>query len=246
MAGKAPTLAYKRVLLKISGEMLQGDQDFGFDPLYLDSLAADIKALVDAGAQVGLVVGGGNFCRGQTLQASSVSRVGADQIGMLATMMNGLAIADALRAAGQAVSLFSAIGLPGIIETFDVNLAVAAIKASKVVVLAGGTGSPFFTTDTTASLRAAELGADIVLKATKVDGVYSADPIKNPTATRYERLSYDDVISRSLRVMDLTAICMCKEHNIPIRVFNLKIENVLLRILQGENIGTLVESGDKK
>ncbi len=242
----ARTLVYQRVLLKISGEMLQGDAAFGLDPAFLTVLAEDIKALVAFGVQVGVVVGGGNFCRGDTLsERGNIDRVTADHLGMLATMMNGLALRDAFLAIDQAAQVFSARELLGVLHQFEAGCAKEALTSGSVVILVGGTGNPFFTTDTAASLRAIELDADILIKATKVDGVYSADPHKHKNATRYDRLSFDEVLSRELGVMDLSAICMCKTHNLPIRVVHLKNKEALLRLVCGEDVGTLVDSGDK-
>ena len=237
---------YRRVLLKISGEMLQGSAAFGLDPAFLNTLAEDIKALVVAGVQVAVVVGGGNFCRGETLSsASNINRVTADQLGMLATMMNGLALRDAFLTIGQAAQVFSARELLGVLHQFEVECAKTALKAGSVVILVGGTGNPFFTTDTAASLRGIELEADLLIKATKVDGVYSEDPRKNKNAIRHDRLTFNEVLSHELGIMDLSAICMCKEYNLPIRVVNLKNKDVLLRVVCGEDVGTLIESGDK-
>ena len=239
-------LRYKRILLKISGEMLQGDFGFGLDAHFIADLARDIKALVQAGVEVALVVGGGNFCRGSALSTTGVHRVTADHIGMLATMMNGLALKDALLSGGQPVLLLSALEVPGVLDRFDVGRATLALSTGHVVVLAGGTGNPFFTTDTTASLRGVELQADVLLKATKVDGVYSDDPVKNKQAKRYDHVTFDEAIARGLGVMDLSALCMCKDHDLPVVVFDLKSKNVLLRTVKGEATGTLIHSGEKK
>lgn len=239
MAGKAGALKYQRILFKLSGEMLGGDA-FGLDADVLTRIAEDVKSLVKLGVSVAIVVGGGNFCRGSALSKSGLDPVVSDQVGMLATMMNAIALTDSIASAGLIVHAYSAKGIPGTIDQFSAGVAKAHYDAGSVLVLAGGTGNPFFTTDTAASLRAIELQADIVLKATKVDGVYSADPVKDHNAERYDALSYDEVLRKNLRVMDLAAICLCKDHKMPLRVFDLNEESVLERIVKGENVGTLV------
>jgi uridylate kinase len=235
---------YKRILLKISGEMLQGTQPFGIDLEALSLLAADLVAVRALGVEVGLVVGAGNYCRGAALSQVGVNRVTADHMGMLATMMNSLAIQDALIQQGQSVCVLSSLEVAGVLARFTPQAAKAALSAGQIVIFAGGTGNPLFTTDTAASLRAIEIDAQLLLKATKVDGIYSEDPIKNPQATFFKQLTFEQVLSDQLAVMDLSAICLCRDHGLPIRVFNFHGKNNLLRIVSGESVGTLV--GEKK
>jgi len=236
-------IAYRRVLLKLSGEALQGSQKFGIDPQILDKFAGDIKDLVDLGVEVGLVIGGGNLFRGAALSEAGLGRVTGDYMGMLATMMNSLAMRDALERAGVATHMMSALPMLGVIDPFDRRKALYHLNDKHVVLFSAGTGNPFFTTDSAASLRAIEIEADILLKATKVDGVYSADPVKDASATLYETLNYDQVIEQNLAVMDATAICMCKDHDMLIRVFNGNKTGILQKIVLGETAGTLVQRG---
>lgn len=233
---------YNRVLLKLSGEALVGEIDFGIDPRVLDRMALEIGALIGIGVQVGLVIGGGNLFRGAALHAAGMDRVTGDHMGMLATVMNGLAMRDALERSNIRTRVMSAIPMSGIVEHYDRRRAIRDLKEGDVVIFCAGTGNPFFTTDSAACLRAIEIEADAVLKATKVDGVYSADPMKDPGAVKYERLTYDEVLDRKLGVMDLTAILMCQEHGMPVRVFNMGKPGALTRIVVGENEGTLIES----
>ena len=234
---------YKRVLLKLSGEALMGEHDFGIDPKVLDRMALDIGSLIGIGVQVGLVVGGGNLFRGAALNAAGMDRVTGDHMGMLATVMNGLAMRDALERSNIRTRVMSAIPMSGIVEHYDRRRAVRDLKDGDVVIFCAGTGNPFFTTDSAACLRGIEIEADAVLKATKVDGVYSADPYKDVTAEKYDRLTYDEVLDKKLEVMDLTAICLCRDHDMPLRVFAMEQQGALLNIVVGGNEGTLVSAG---
>lgn len=232
---------YKRVLLKLSGEALMGDHDFGIDPKVLDRMALEIGALIGIGVQVGLVIGGGNLFRGAALSAAGLDRVTGDHMGMLATVMNGLAMRDALERSNIRTRVMSAIPMSGIVEHYDRRRAVRDLKEGDVVIFSAGTGNPFFTTDSAACLRGIEIEADAVLKATKVDGVYSADPNLDPTAVKYDHLTYDEVLEKKLGVMDLTAIVLAQDHGMPLRVFNMNQPGVLTRIVTGEREGTLIE-----
>lgn len=232
---------YKRVLLKLSGEALMGDQNFGIDPKVLDRMALEIGALIGIGVQVGLVIGGGNLFRGAALSAAGMDRVTGDHMGMLATMMNGLAMRDALERSNIRTAVMSAIPMSGIVEHYDRRRALRNLKDGDVVIFCAGTGNPFFTTDSAACLRGIEIDADVVLKATKVDGVYTADPVTDPSAQKYERLTYDEVLDEKLGVMDLTAICLCRDQGMPVRVFNMNKSGALTRIVVGESEGTLIE-----
>ncbi len=232
---------YKRILLKLSGEELMGEEGFGIDPKVLDRMALEIGQLVGIGVQVGLVIGGGNLFRGAALHAAGMERVTGDHMGMLATMMNGLAMRDALDRNNISARVMSAIPMSGVVEHYDRRTAVRYLAAGDVVIFSAGTGNPFFTTDSAACLRGIEVGAEIVLKATKVDGVYSADPMKDPNATMYSRLTYDDALQQKLGVMDLTAICLCREHDMPLRVFRMSKPGALLHIVVGGDEGTLIE-----
>ena len=212
---------YKRILLKLSGEMLQGQSGFGIDAVFLSQLAQEICGLSQAGVEVAIVVGGGNLFRGATLSKAGLDRVTGDQMGMMATVMNGLALSDALRQKQQEVVVMSALPIVSVVDAFEHRYAMDCLTAGKVAIFVGGTGNPFFTTDTAASLRAIEISADLLMKATKVDAIYSEDPVKNPDAERYDRISYKAVIEKQLRIMDLSAICLCRDHHLPVRVFNL-------------------------
>lgn len=233
---------YKRILLKLSGEQLMGDEGFGIDPKVLDKMALEIGQLVGIGVQVGLVIGGGNLFRGAALSKAGLDRVTGDHMGMLATVMNALAMRDALERSNISSSVMSAIPMSGVVEHYDRRRAIRLLDDGEVVIFSAGTGNPFFTTDSAACLRGIEVDAELVLKATKVDGVYTADPVKDPTATRYERLSYDTVLADKLGVMDLTAICLCQEHDMPVRVFQMDKPGALLNIVVGGNEGTLIEA----
>lgn len=232
---------FKRILLKLSGEQLMGDEGFGIDPKVLDKMALEIGQLVGIGVQVGLVIGGGNLFRGAALHRAGLDRVTGDHMGMLATVMNALAMRDALERSNISSSVMSAIPMSGIVEHYDRRRAIRLLERGEVVIFAAGTGNPFFTTDSAACLRGIEVDAELVLKATKVDGVYSADPMKDPTATRYHRLNYDQVLTEKLGVMDLTAICLCQEHSMPVRVFKMEKQGALLNIVVGGDEGTLIE-----
>ena len=234
---------YKRILLKLSGEALMGQLGFGIDPKVLDRMALEVGQLVGIGVQVGLVVGGGNLFRGAALQSAGLDRVTGDHMGMLATLMNALAMRDALERSNIKSSVMSAIPMSGVVDHYDRRKAIRALSRGEVVIFAAGTGNPFFTTDSAACLRGIEVDADLVLKATKVDGVYSADPMLDPSAKKYEHLSYDEVLDKKLEVMDLTAICLCRDHNMPLRVFAMEQQGALLNIVVGGNEGTLVSAG---
>jgi uridylate kinase len=232
---------YKRILLKLSGEALTGSENFGIDPRVLDSMALAIGQLVGIGVQVGLVIGGGNLFRGAALQKAGLDRVTGDHMGMLATVMNALAMRDALERSNIATRVMSAIPMSGVVDHYDRRKAVRALAGGDVVIFAAGTGNPFFTTDSAACLRGIEIDAELVLKATKVDGVYSADPMKDPDAKKYDRLGYDEVLDKKLEVMDLTAIVLCRDHNMPVRVFEMEKQGALLNIVRGGQEGTLIE-----
>lgn len=234
---------YNRILLKLSGEELVGDEAFGIDPRVLDRTAQEIGQLVGIGVQVGLVIGGGNLFRGAALSAAGMDRVTGDHMGMLATVMNSLAMRDALDRKGIAARVMSAIPVDGVVERYDHRRAIGYLSAGEVVIFSAGTGNPFFTTDSAACLRGIEINAELVLKATKVDGVYSADPLKTPGAQRFKRLTYDQVLDKKLEVMDLTAICLCREHGMPVRVFRMSKPGALLDIMIGGDEGTLIEEG---
>lgn len=234
---------YDRILLKLSGEALAGSADFGIDPKVLDRMAVEIGQLVDIGVEVGLVLGGGNLFRGAALHEAGMDRVTGDHMGMLATVMNALAMRDALERAGITTRVMSAIPMSGMVEHYDRRTAIRHLREGDVVIFSAGTGNPFFTTDSAACLRGIEIDANLVLKATKVDGVYSADPIKNPGAIKYSRLTYDEVLDRKLGVMDLTAICLCRDQHMPVRVFNMNKEGALFSVITGKDEGTLIERG---
>jgi uridylate kinase len=238
---KAKDKKYKRILLKLSGEALTGTEGYGIDPKILDRMALEVGQLVGIGVQVGLVIGGGNLFRGAALHAAGMDRVTGDHMGMLATVMNALAMRDALERSNISSSIMSAIPMSGVVDHYDRRKAIRHLGQGDVVIFAAGTGNPFFTTDSSACLRAIEVEADLVLKATKVDGVYTSDPVKNPDAVRFERLSYDEVLDRKLGVMDLTAICLCRDHHMPVRVFAMDKAGALLSIVMGGDEGTLIE-----
>jgi uridylate kinase len=231
---------YRRILLKLSGEALLGQEDYGIDPNIIHRIAVEILEVTRLGIEVAVVIGGGNIFRGAGLARSGIDRVTGDHMGMLATVMNALALQDALERAGAVARVMSAVSVHDVCEDYIRRRAIRHLEKGRVVVCAGGTGNPFFTTDTAAALRAIEIDADVLLKATKVDGVYSADPVKNPAAERYDRLDYDHVIESKLGVMDANAIVLCRDQHMPIRVFNVFEEGNLVRIAKGEAIGTLV------
>ena len=233
---------YKRILLKLSGEALTGDADFGIDPKVLDRIAVEVGQLVGLGIEVGMVIGGGNLFRGAALHEAGMERVTGDHMGMLATVMNALAMRDALERAGIPTRVMSAIPMSGVVEHYDRRTAMRHLQAGDVVIFSAGTGNPFFTTDTAACLRGIEIGAELILKATKVDGVYSADPNKFPDAVKFDRLSYDQVLEKKLGVMDLTAICLTRDNHMPILVFNMNKPGALLNNVIMDNAdGTIIE-----
>jgi len=231
---------YKRILLKLSGEALMGNADYGIDPQMLTRIAREALEVQRAGVEVAIVIGGGNIFRGEGLAKAGMDRVTGDHMGMLATVMNSLALQDALEKLGGRARTMSAIKINEVCEDFIRRRAVRHLEKGRITIFAAGTGNPFFTTDSAAALRAIEIGADLLLKATKVDGVYSADPKKDANAERFEKLTYDQVIERKLAVMDTAAIALCRDHKIPLRIYNLTREGDLMRIVRGEQIGTLV------
>jgi uridylate kinase len=230
----------RRILVKLSGEALMGEEDYGIDPKMLKRVALEIREVMSLGMQVAVVIGGGNIFRGAGLARAGMDRVTGDHMGMLATVMNSLAMQDAVEALGLHARVMSAIRINEVCEEYIRRRAVRHLEKGRVTILAAGTGNPFFTTDTAASLRAIEINADLLLKATKVNGIYSDDPMKNPAATRYTRLTVDKVLTDRLNVMDATAIVMCRDNNLPLRVFDLNTPGELLRIVRGEDVGTLV------
>ena len=232
---------YKRILLKLSGEELMGEEGFGIDPKVLDRMALEIGQLVGIGVQVGLVIGGGNLFRGAALSAAGMDRVTGDHMGMLATVMNALAMRDALERTNISSHVMSSIPMSGVVEHYDRRKAIRYLKDGDVVIFAAGTGNPFFTTDSAACLRGIEIDANVVLKATKVDGVYSADPMLDPDAELYQSLTYDEVLNKQLGVMDMTAICLCREHKMPLRVFRMSQQGALLNLVVGGDEGTLID-----
>lgn len=232
--------AYRRILLKLSGEALLGDEDYGIDPAIIGRIANEVLEVRKTGVEVAIVIGGGNIFRGAGLAESGIDRVTGDHMGMLATLMNSLALQDALEKAGADARVMSAISVHAVSEDYIRRRATRHLEKGRVVIIAGGTGNPFFTTDTAAALRAIEIGADIVLKATKVDGVYSADPKIDKNAVLHESLSYDEVIEGKLRVMDTNAIVLCRDQGMPIRVFNVFGSGNLIKIVRGEKVGTII------
>ncbi|ADO96664.1 Uridylate kinase [Haemophilus influenzae R2846] len=231
---------YKRILLKLSGEALQGEDGFGIDPAILDRMAVEIKELVEMGVEVGVVLGGGNLFRGAKLAKAGMNRVVGDHMGMLATVMNGLAMRDSLFRADVNAKLMSAFQLNGICDTYNWSEAIKMLREKRVVIFSAGTGNPFFTTDSTACLRGIEIEADVVLKATKVDGVYDCDPAKNPDAKLYKNLAYAEVIDKELQVMDLSAFTLARDHGMPIRVFNMGKPGALRQVVTGTEEGTTI------
>ena len=231
---------YKRILLKLSGESLMGQQGYGIDPQRVQDYAEQVKEIVDAGVQVAIVIGGGNIFRGLAGAASGFDRVKGDQMGMLATVINSLALSSALEANGQPAQVFTAIAMTPVGEQYTKWRAIEAMQQGKVAIMSCGTGNPFFTTDTGSTLRGIEVEADVMLKGTRVDGIYTADPEKDPTATKFEHITYDEAYQRNLKVMDMTAFTMCKENDMPMYVFDMNTRGNLMKVLRGENIGTLV------
>ena len=240
MAEAAATPEYKRILLKLSGEALMGTDSYGINRQTITEIVHEVKSVVDLGVQVGVVIGGGNIFRGIAPAANGMDRAQADYMGMLATVMNGLALQDAMRVAGMVARVQSALNIEQVVEPYIRGRAIRYLEQGRTVIFAGGTGNPFFTTDTAAALRGAEIGAEIVLKATKVDGIYTADPKKDPTATRYDAISFDDAISRNLAIMDTTAFALCRDRKLPVKVFSIFKSGSLKRVVLGENEGTLV------
>ena len=238
--GATPAARYGRILLKISGEALLGDRPYGVDPAFCTFMATQVAAAVGAGVQVGLVVGGGNIFRGLAAAARGMDRATGDYMGMLATVMNGLALQDALERVGVPTRVMTAIAMNEVAEPYIRRRAIRHLEKGRVTIFAAGTGNPFFTTDTAASLRAIEIEADLMLKATKVDGIYDADPMLNPAAVRYDRLTYDQVLDQRLNVMDQTSVLLCRDHHLPLRVFNLNDPGALVRAASGGDVGTLV------
>jgi uridylate kinase len=231
---------YKRVLLKLSGEALMGDDAYGINRLTIERMVADVAKVASMGVEIAIVIGGGNIFRGVAPGAQGMDRATADYMGMLATVMNSLALADAMRQIGITARVMSAIGIEQVVEPYVRPKALQYLEEGKVVIFAAGTGNPFFTTDTAAALRGAEVGAEIVLKATKVDGVYSADPNKDKNATRYTKITFDEAISQHLQVMDATAFALCRDQKLPIKVFSITKSGALTRVIMGEDEGTLV------
>ncbi len=232
--------AYKRILLKLSGEALMGSDAYGINRETLAGIVAEIKSVADLGVEIGVVIGGGNIFRGLAGSASGMDRATADYMGMLATVMNAMALADALRQAGLNGRVQSALNIEQVVEPYIRGKAIRYLEEGKIVVFAAGTGNPFFTTDTAAALRGAEIGAEIIIKATKVDGVYTADPKKDPTARRYQRISFDEAIGQNLQVMDATALALCRDQKLPINVFSIFKPGALKTVVLGEDEGTMV------
>jgi uridylate kinase len=232
--------AYKRVLLKLSGEALMGDDSYGINPTTIDAMVTDVAEVVRSGIQLAIVIGGGNIFRGVAGGAAGMDRATADYMGMLATMMNSLALQDALRQKGVEARVQSALRMDQVVEPYIRPRAIRHMEEGKVVIFAAGTGNPFFTTDTAAALRGAEMGVEVVLKATKVDGIYTSDPKKDPSATRYDTISFDEAIIKNLQVMDATAFALCRDRKLPIKVFSILKPGALKRVVMGENEGTLV------
>ena len=231
---------FKRILLKLSGESLMGTQNYGIDTNRLNEYAEQITQIVHKGIQIGIVIGGGNIFRGLSGATKGFDRVKGDQMGMLATVINSLALNSALQAAGTKTKVFTAIRMEPIGELYSKEKAIHSLESGEVVIISGGTGNPYFTTDTASALRGIEIEADIMLKGTRVDGIYTADPEKNPDATRYDKISFDEIYNKNLRIMDLTATTLCKENNLPVLVFNMDKVGNLQRVINEENIGTIV------
>ena len=235
-----PETAYQRILLKLSGEVLAGEEGFGIDPAKATQLAVEIKSIHDLGIDIGLVIGAGNIFRGMQAAAKGMQRVTGDYLGMLATIMNAICVQDALENLGTITRTLSAITVAQIAEPYIRRRAIRHLEKGRIVVVAGGTGNPYFTTDTAAALRATELGAELLIKGTKVDGVYDKDPVVHSDAIKYDRVSYKEAIQKELRIMDMTAISLCKENSLPIKVFNINRNGDLKKLILGEPIGTLV------
>jgi uridylate kinase len=236
----SPALAYSRVLLKLSGEALMGKQQFGIDPAMLTQYSAEIKSVKDLGVQVGIVIGGGNIFRGVSNHASGIDKVTGDHMGMLATLINAMALQSALEKEGMVTRLMSAIRVDVIAEPFIRRRAIRHLEKDRIVIFGAGTGNPYFTTDTAAALRAIEIEADVIVKGTRVDGIYDADPEKNPSARRFEEISYLEFLKKELKVMDMTAVTLCRENKLPILVFNMNTPGNFKRLVLGESVGTKV------
>jgi uridylate kinase len=236
--------AYDRILLKLSGEALMGDMDYGIDPVFIRRLAAEVKAVSDIGVEVAMVIGGGNIFRGAGLAEAGMDRVTGDHMGMLATVINCLSMQDALENLGAYCRVMSALPINSVCEDYIRRRAVRHLEKGRIVLFAAGTGNPFFTTDSAASLRAVEVGADIMIKGTKVDGIYDKDPMKHDDAVKYDTVSFDEAINKRLGVMDQTAIVMCRDNNLPVKVFNMNESGDLMRLVMGETVGTLVRQID--
>lgn len=232
---------YNRILLKLSGESLMGDRNFGLDPKMLTQYALDIKSIADLGVQVAVVIGGGNIYRGMNEAETGIERAQGDYMGMLATVINGMALQASLEKVGVKTRLQSAIKMEQVAEPYIRRRAIRHLEKGRVVIFGAGTGNPYFTTDTAGSLRAVEIGADVILKGTRVDGIYTADPEKDPSATRYETITFSEVISKNLSVMDMTAFTLCQENNLPIIVFDMNKTGNLTEVIAGKNVGTLVK-----
>ncbi len=235
-------MQFKRILLKLSGESLMGKQGYGIDPERLNMYATQIKQIADKGIEIGIVIGGGNIFRGLSGASKGFDRYKGDQMGMLATVINSMALSSALESIGQKARVLTAIRMEPVGEFYSKPKAIEALQRGEVVIMSGGTGNPYFTTDTGSSLRGIEIEADVMLKGTRVDGIYTADPEKDPSATKFDEITYDEIYNRGLKVMDLTATTMCKENNLPIIVFNMDKEGNLVRLLSGEKIGTYVHN----
>ncbi|MFT5893696.1 MAG: uridylate kinase [bacterium] len=236
--------AYERILLKLSGEALMGEMDYGIDPSYIRRLASEVKAISDIGVEVALVIGGGNIFRGAGLAEGGMDRVTGDHMGMLATVINCLSMQDALENQGAYCRVMSALEINSVCEDYIRRRAVRHLEKGRIVLFAAGTGNPFFTTDSAASLRAVEVGADIMIKGTKVDGIYDKDPMKHDDAVKYDEVSFDEAILKRLGVMDQTALVMCRDNNLPVKVFNMNKSGDLMRLIMGENVGTTVKQLD--
>jgi len=232
--------AYKRILLKLSGEALMGNMDYGIDPAYIRQMALDVKAVSDIGVEVAMVIGGGNIFRGAGLAEAGMDRVTGDHMGMLATVINCLSMQDAIENAGAYCRVMSALPINNVCEDYIRRRAVRHLEKGRIVLFAAGTGNPFFTTDSAASLRAVEVGADIMIKGTKVDGIYDKDPMKHDDAVRYDQISFDDAIQQKLGVMDTTAVVLCRDNNLPVKVFNMNKDGDLMKLVMGESVGTTV------
>jgi uridylate kinase len=235
-------MKYKRILLKLSGESLMGDKQFGIDPERISQYASDVKQIADLGVEVAIVIGGGNIFRGLQAEQNGIDRAQGDFMGMLATLINGIALQSALEKKGMFTRLMSAIKMEEVSEPYIRRRAIRHLEKGRLVIFGAGTGNPYFTTDTAAALRAVEIGADVILKGTRVDGVYTADPEKDPTATKYETLTFGDALSKRLNIMDMTAFTLCEENSLPIIVFDMNKPGNLLKLLLGENVGTLVKN----